>query len=101
MTNPALQSKLLKLAEFNKLHYRDTSPYAEAGKTGARIEGAREENARLRPVLLALIECVEAIQEHVECEPGMYGNECVSLGGADGLRLALARIEALVKDVTE
>lgn len=36
----------------------------------------------------------EAIREHIECEPGMYGNECVGLGGADGLRTALAEHEA-------
>lgn len=37
----------------------------------------------------------EAIREHVECEPGMYGNECVGLGGADGLCEALAEFEKL------
>ncbi len=35
-----------------------------------------------------------AIEEHIECIPGMYANECVGLGGADGLKEVLAKYPA-------
>lgn len=50
-------------------------------------------NAGFMAAVELLIPLAEAIDDHVECEPGMRGNECVSLGGADGLRQALADLD--------
>lgn len=98
MTNPTLQSKLLKLIEDIP-----PAPYSEQRmRTESFGDGQECENARLQPILKALIECVdlfamETAAQHCVCKL----NELVA-----GLipcetchcRSALARIEALVKE---
>jgi hypothetical protein len=46
----------------------------------------------------ALARVVDAAEEHIECEPGMYANECVGLGGADGLQTALRELQQALKE---
>lgn len=58
-----------------------------------------ESNAYSVDVEQALARVVAAAEEHIECEPGMYANECVGLGGADGLKQALAALELALKEV--
>ncbi len=60
-----------------------------------RLESAQAKNCAHdgnSPLDKCLRDCVAAIIEHVECEPGMYGNECVGYGGADGLKDSLAAL---------
>jgi len=45
MTKP-ITERLREFLEFDLYVTRDASPYAEAGMTGSRIEGAREERRR-------------------------------------------------------
>jgi hypothetical protein len=100
-----LTEKLRKLAEFDEVSTQVLAERELATDGGvntwelvAYLDGARAENARIRPLLDALLECAQSIQEHVECEPGMYANECIGLGGADGLCEALARLTAIAKE---
>lgn len=86
-----LRAANLKLEkELMETHTKLACVFANNGKLLTERDEAffalgaeRERSARL----------VAAIREHIDCEPGMYANECVGLGGADGLREALAEHE--------
>lgn len=107
MSNPTLQSKLLKLAEFDK---NAVNEHWNKVATLDDYESARYENARLTPLLLALIECAQALQDGCALIQHIQDLEYLVQGGStEGWAhrwlgqapQALSRIQALVKDVTE
>lgn len=51
------------------------------------------------PLIKALAKVVDAAEEHVECDPETIGNECVGLGGADGLIESLKELERALKEI--
>lgn len=65
-----LTDALRAQVEWSHIDPRDSSPYYEAGLTGARIEGSRDEHARLAPILEKLIAVVEAAEPYVTYSPG-------------------------------
>lgn len=91
MSNPTLQSKLLKLIEDIP-----PAPYSEQRmRTESFGDGQECENARLKHIFLALIECVGSVAEAVKDTDLMHEDYEGYLGDAE---TALARIEALVKE---
>lgn len=87
MTKAQLEEERYKLMKEYWATWTDTERWDVYGdfKAGFSAAVAIMERERVKPLR-------DAIVEHVECEPGMYGNECVGLGGADGLKEALSQV---------
>jgi hypothetical protein len=79
--------KLAKLRDELAWEQSDEIGNLKSGDPYSFCRGFTAASDILLPVVSALM---KAIEEHVECDPGMYGNECVGLGGADELKEALA-----------
>lgn len=87
MSELSLPSRLAKLAEFDE---GDTIGPIDDYSMGFN-RGLREQNARLQPLIAALIECAEALAKMTK-----YGANDVTIVTGEQ---ALTRLEALAKDV--
>lgn len=108
MTSPLTQ-KILKLAEFDEMHAQDSlndwSLEKLQGLThvGYLVEGKREENARLTPLLTALAEVAEHLQSNVVkctcvCRVNLYVGgpvPCETCQSTD----ALAKLAAVMGEI--
>lgn len=103
----SLTSRLKALAEFdNKVSGDRAAKHWKVYRYEQTVDiadhfdfGAKWENARLKPLLSALIECVEALEQAIEvsAKHRKAGMDLFSLNGMTG-REALTKLHELVSD---